>query len=83
MFPPPREAAWAGISPLPKLFPAPIHSGALLGSEMQFSDGARQPDDAGKKRKQKQISKLSPSLIYKKKKKSHSLATCSQLSFPL
>ena len=49
MFPPPREAAWAGVSPLPKLFPAPIRSEALLGSEMQFSDSARQPDDAGEK----------------------------------
>lgn len=40
----------AGISLLPKLFPTPIHPQALVGSEMQFFDGARQPDDAGKKK---------------------------------
>lgn len=40
----------AGISPLPNLLPAPIHPPALVGSEMQFSGSARQPDDAGKKK---------------------------------
>lgn len=53
----------AGISPLPNLLPAPIHPRTLVGSEMQIFGCARQPDDAGIKRKKKQISKLSTSRL--------------------